>query len=330
MRIIAGDIGGTKTLLQVVEVRDRDRIVVAEKRYESEKWKTFDELVSDFLSEAAAGPIECACFAVAGPVLHNRAELTNLRWVMVHSELERGFGLRHVSLVNDFYAVAVGIPYLADDDVVSINAGQRDRSSPIAILGAGTGLGEAFLVPDEIGWRVIASEGGHADFAPVTEDHIDLLRHLQKRFGRVSYERVLSGRGLANVFEFLRERAGLQPLEVSEDELPPLIASMARSGDAIARRTMEIFAEVYGAEAGNLALKVLARGGVYLAGGIVAKNAEHFTDGRFRELFITKGRFSSLVAECPVDLITNAAVGLLGATIIAMRDCGGIPLHRNR
>ena len=304
MRIIAGDVGGTKTLLQFV---DRGA-VVAEQRYESASHPTFDALLAEFLPFCEP-PIDAACFAVAGPVLEQRAEITNVGWEIDARQLAADFGIDHVVLINDFYAVALGVPLLTPTERLSLNPGTRRPRDPIAILGAGTGLGQATLIWSAEHWNVIPSEGGHADFAPQDELQSRLFLSLLEKYGHVSWERLVSGMGLTNIFAFLGGGAA-DPTEV---------AALAAKGDARAMQTFAIFVDIYGAEAGNMALRVLARGGVFLAGGIAAKNVRYFTDGRFLAAFLRKGRFRELLAEIPVDLITNEKVGLLGAAEMARR-----------
>jgi len=307
MRIIAGDIGGTKTLLQLVEVTESARTVIAERRYESGKFASFDALLRDFIAPGAV--IDAACFAVAGPVLDERAEVTNLKWKMESAALQHDFAIGRVALINDFYAVAVGVPILAPGDRLVLQEGIRQPHSPIAILGAGTGLGQAFLTWSEGQWQVLPSEGGHADFAPQDELQCRLMLSLIERYGHASWERVCSGMGLANIFAFLG----------GEKADPAAIAAMANRNEQPAKQAMEIFVDIYGSEAGNMALRVLSRGGVYLAGGIAAKNAAHFTGGRFMTAFLRKGRFRELLQAMPVEIITNEKVGLLGAVEMARR-----------
>jgi glucokinase len=299
MRLLAGDIGGTKTLLRAVE----GDATLHEARFESGDYPTFDAMLTEFLA-SVTGPIHAACFAVAGPVLNGAAEVTNVGWRLD----ERAFAIPRVKLINDFYAVALGVPLLGPGDLVSLQAGTRDRTAPMAILGAGTGLGEALIVHGQ----VVATEGGHADFAPQDEEQTRLFLALHERYGHVSWERVVSGMGLVNIFTFL----GGQELDAAE------IAELADAGDPRAIHAFEIFVDAYGAEAGNLALHVLARGGVFLAGGIAAKNVPRFTDGRFVESFTRKGRFRALMESIPVDLIVNEEVGLIGALEGARRLTG--------
>ncbi|HEX6099270.1 MAG TPA: glucokinase [Thermoanaerobaculia bacterium] len=292
IRFIAGDVGGTKTLLRCV---DEHGSVVAESRFDSARYSTFGELLHEF----DPGSVHAACFAVAGPVFEGRAEVTNLGWVMEEAALARAFAIPQVSLINDFHAVALGVPLLGPGDLISLQSTPRNPSAPIGILGAGTGLGEAILVRGE----VISTEGGHQDFAPQDEEQARLFLELHRRYGHVSWERVVSGMGLTNIHTFLAGEA-LEPAEIAE---------RAEAGDPRARHAVEIFVDAYGAEAGNLGLRVLARGGVFLAGGIAAKNVEWFTDGKFLEAFLRKGRFRDVMATMPVDLIVNEQVGLLGA-----------------
>lgn len=303
--MIAGDVGGTKTLLRCVAA---DGSVIASRRFESARYATFDLLLRDFRSDCP-GPVTSACFAVAGPVLGRHASITNLGWAIDASAVEESCGIGHVSLINDFYGIALGVPLLGDSDLLPLQRGSRLQGAPIAILGAGTGLGEALVVFDGEHWQVVPSEGGHADFAPQDEEQARLFLFLHQRYGHVSWERVISGMGLRNIYEFLAGRV----------EKPASIAQRAAAGEEEAVRAFRMFADIYGAEAGNMALRVLARGGVFLAGGIAAKNRSYFTDGAFIASFLRKGRFAGLLAEVPVDLIVNEEVGLLGAIEAARR-----------
>ncbi len=300
--ILAGDVGGTNTRLRAVDARGQ---IVREQNYGSGAWGTFDDLLRDFL-QGIEGPIDAASFAVAGPVWEGRAEITNLHWLMESAALASAFSIGRVSLINDFHAVALGVPLLAEADLISLQRGSRDKSRPIAILGAGTGLGEAFIVNGE----VVDTEGGHGDFAPQTEEQARFFLYLHERHGHVSWERVVSGIGLVNMFTFF----GGEEIDAAE------IARLAEQGDERARRTVAMFVDTYGAEAGNMALRVLARGGVFLAGGIAAKNVSWFNDGAFIEAFRRKGRFRELMESIPVDLIAREDAGLAGAAEAARRS----------
>lgn len=305
MRLIAGDIGGTKTLLRCI---GDGGAVIAEERYESGAYATFDALLREFVARVGA-PVDAACFAVAGPVYDGRGSITNVGWTMDEKELARAFSIPRLSIINDFHGIAFGVPLLGEGDLVRLQEGQRDRSAPIGILGTGTGLGQAILAPCAGTYHVVASEGGHGDFAPQDEEQARLFLHLHQQYGHVSWERVASGIGLVNIFTFL----GGEEIDGAE------IDRLADAGDARARHTFELFIDVVGAEAGNMALRILARGGIYLAGGIAAKNVERFRDGRFIDAFVRKGRFRALAESIPVDLITNEQVGLIGAAEAARR-----------
>jgi len=302
-RVIAGDIGGTKTFLRCVEPSGE---ISTERRFDSGRYVAFDDLLREFLPICGT-PVDAACFAVAGPVLEAKAEVTNLKWLMEERKLEAAFGIRRVTLINDFYAVALGVPLLGAADLVSLQAGTRDRNAPIAILGAGTGLGQAIVTRHRDEWVVVPSEGGHADFAPQDDEQMRLLGALRKKYGHVSWERVISGMGLENIYEFLTGRA----------EDPAKIAELAQRGDEQGVHTFRMFVDIYGAETGNMGLRLLARGGVFLAGGIAAKNQSFFTDGKFMDAFLRKGRFQELLRAMPVDLIVNEHVGLIGAAAMA-------------
>lgn len=318
MRIIAGDIGGTKTLLQLVEIEGTGQRAIAERRFASGDYATFDDLLHEFLG--APGPaVDAACFAVAGPVIENRAEVTNLKWLMESAALQTAFTIPRIALINDFYAVALGVPFLADDDMIALNAGTPHATAPIAILGAGTGLGEAMLFWTGTRWEVVPSEGGHGDFGPQDELQARLFLWLLEKYGHVSWERVASGMGLANIYAFLGggEATGAR------------VGELAANGDALALQAFAVFVDIYGAEAGNMALRILSRGGVYLAGGIAGKNVQHFTDGRFMNAFLRKGRFRDVMAAMPVRLITNEKVGLLGAVEMARRIALESAPHRS-
>lgn len=314
MRIIAGDVGGTKTLMQCVVVDGSSRTVALEQRYESGAFAAFDDLLADFV--AAAGPqlVDAACFAVAGPVFGDQAEITNLTWSIDAPALASRFAIPRLALINDFFAVALGVPLLQSADLVSLNRGVRVAHAPMAILGAGTGLGQANLIHTGVRWTVVPSEGGHADFGPQDEEQARLFLGLLAKHGHVSWERLLSGMGLVSIHDFITGND-----RQYDETIPAAIAALADAGDPAANRALEIFADVYGAEAGNMALRVLARGGVFLAGGIAAKNLRTFTNGRFLEAFLRKGRFTSVMREIPIDVIVNQSVGLMGAAEAASR-----------
>ncbi len=310
--VLSGDVGGTKTLLQLTEVSERGERILAEGRLESASFSSLQAMVREFMS--GRPPADSACFAVAGPVADGAAHLTNLGWSTDEASLVTDLGIARVSLINDFHAIAVAVPQLAASSLLTINEGETEVSGTMAVLGAGTGLGQASIILDGDSHRVVASEGGHCDFAPNDSLQIELLQHLAAQYGHVSYERLLSGDGIEAIYQFMAVREGVRVdgLDASE------IATKRDQGDSRAIRTWEIFIDIYGAEAGNLALKVLARGGVFVAGGIAAKNLEVFRDGKFLTAFQRKGRFSALMKKVPLHIITDTSVGLKGATAKAI------------
>jgi glucokinase len=322
MTILAGDIGGTKSLLCICDESLRP---VFERRYPSGEHKDFTDIVKKFLAEAGQTP-QRACFGIAGPVQDDVCRATNLPWVIEGRALEAATGIRSIRLINDFHANAASVEVLRDEDTVSLKAGTRDPKGPVAILGAGTGLGEAFLFHSGTQYHVVASEGGHADFAPRTEEEIGVLRYLIKKFGgHVSYERILAGKGLVNLYEALREMGHAPESEAVraefEREDPPAVVSRRGldKSDALCDRALSLFCAVYGAEAGNLALKVMASGGVFVAGGIAPKILPRLQDGTFTQAFLDKGRLTRLVEGIPVRVITNPIAPILGAASVASR-----------
>lgn len=326
MRVLAGDIGGTKVLLQVADADGRTCRAHAEARYESAQYPSFLALVDEFLRLTRARDLKAACFGIAGPVRPTArggeaANVTNLPWRIESDALVRELGIARVRLINDFQAVGYGIAALGPEDFVSLQAGQREPRAPCALIGAGTGLGQGLLVWANGYYEAVATEGGHADFAPVDELQVDLLGHLRARFGRVSYERILSGPGLLNVYQFFLARgiAG-GPGVLDADDPPAAITAAALAGsDPAAVETLRLFVRVYGAQCGNLALTVLATGGVYISGGIAGKILPAMQSGEFVRAFNDKGRMSALLATIPVDVVLNPRVGLIGAALAASR-----------
>jgi glucokinase len=322
MKLLAGDIGGTKTALALVE----GAAIVERRTYRSADFDSLEAMVHDFL-----GPrrdILRACFGVAGPVGEDETcRTTNLRWVVDARAVERALGLSRVRLVNDFHALATGIGILPSSDFAVLNDSPSDPRGPWALLGAGTGLGEAFVVRVGSSIEVLASEGGHADFAPRNELEIELLRFLLERHVRVSYERIVSGGGLVAVYEFLCSRAPQADsaavraeIAAASGDAAPVISRHGLAGDdRLCAEALSLFVSVYGAEAGNLALKVVSRGGVFVAGGIAPKILPKLLDGTFRAAFVAKGRLSPMLEATPVKVVTNADAGLLGAADLARR-----------
>jgi len=324
MKVLAGDIGGTKTLLQVVEVGKKSRRICHEARFESADWPAFSPLVGEFLCDTYPPLPETACFAVAGPVEGKRAKLTNLPWEDLDAtHLADYFGMREVLLINDFLAVGHGIQGLAEAEIATLQAGQEQPHAPRAIIGAGTGLGQGILVWKNGRYGPLDTEGGHVDFAPLDAEQEGLLRFLKTRYAHVSYERLLSGSGLVEIYRFLCNSAATKRESTIIDSQPDLAAAISAAAldasDPIAVHALHLFARIYGQQAGNLALTCLARGGVYVAGGIAPRILPFLQDGEFIRAFRAKGRMERLLVDMPVRVVLNPRVGLLGAAIVASR-----------
>lgn len=309
--ILTGDIGGTKTLLALHE--DNGAIAVS-RRYPSRDAAAFEDLVARFLDETAARP-RLACFGIAGPVLGGRVRVTHLPWEIDAAGLAARFGLQQVLLLNDFAAAAHGIGALTADDLVTLQAGEPQADRPRLVIGAGTGLGMAYVDGD----RVLSGEGGHAGFAPVDAVQDGLWQWLHRRLGRVQVEHVVSGSGLALIYEFLIEQAGGKAASGARDVLAAEDAAAAIGrraldhGDALSLAAVDLFIACYGALAGDQALTVLARGGVYVTGGIAPKLLPRLVAGGFLAAFNEKGSFAPLARACPVHVVTNPDLPLLGA-----------------
>lgn len=319
--LLAGDVGGTKTNLALYSVENGARSPVAEKKYLSDQYPSLEAMVRDFLGETHE-KAEKATFGVAGPVVTGKAEITNLPWEMDEKHLEEALELKKVRLINDLQAIAYGVPILKPDELSILQEGRSRDGGTIAVIAPGTGLGESFMTWDGNRYRAQPSEGGHTDFAPTTPLELGLLRYLQERIGHVSYERVCSGRGFPNIYNYLRdmsyaeEPSWLIDRLAKADDPTPIIVNAALDDDRpcdLCRTALMTFVSVLGAEAGNLALKVLAMGGVYLGGGIPPKIHPVLKDGTFINAFRRKGRFGDLMSEIPVKVILNPKVALLGA-----------------
>lgn len=333
MLILAGDIGGTSTRLAYFDAADAKLAPLAEGRFPSREAGSLAELVGRFAA-AQGMAAERACFGIAGPVRQGRVRTPNLPWSVDAAELARLLGLPAVELINDLEANAYGIAQLAPQDLAVLNPGTPDPTGTIAVVSAGTGLGEVLAYWDGVTHRPLASEGGHADFAPRTELEAELLLSLRVEHGRVSTERVVSGPGLRNIYRFLRDNCHLPE--------SPAVAEAMRQGDpsaAITRaalagacplcgQVLDLFISLYGAEAGNVALRYLATGGVYLGGGIAPKIIEKLRGPGFMLAFTAKGRLSPLLETVPVHVILNDRTALLGAGRCALLRAGvGPPTH---
>lgn len=324
MRVLAGDVGGTKTWLALYEGRDHEFRELRSSRFSSSAFHSLAPMIRVFLGNETH-VIERAAFGVAGPVIDDVCNATNLPWRIDARRLEADLEIPRIRLINDFQAVALGVPSLQSDDLFVLQDREVDPQGPIAVIGAGTGLGEAIMVPSAEGLRVLPSEGGHTDFAPRNEIEIELLRFLLRRHERVSYERVVSGPGLVTLYEFVTthgiapENETIRARMGGEDPAAVIGGAALDRSDEACSRAVELFLSLYGAEAGNLALKVLPTGGLYIAGGIAPRLLPLLRGGAFLEAFHQKGRMTPLVDALRVAVITNTQVGLLGARNVAAK-----------
>ena len=322
--ILAGDVGGTSTRLGFFTIEDLRLNLVLEKGYPSRQHKSLDEIVVEFVSHHKLA-IEYACFGIAGPVQHGRVETPNLPWVVDQKTVANKLQIESAWLINDLLANTYGILMLKGKDFAVLNAGSPDAVGNSAVISAGTGLGEAGAYWDGKQYHPFACEGGHADFSPRNELEIDLLRYLFKTFGHASWERVVSGPGLHNIFDFLRDTGrGEAPdwltAEMKEKDPSAVISQAALEGKSeLCVQALDLFISCFGAEAGNLALKFLATGGVFIGGGIAPKIIQKLSRSTFMDAFADKGRFKHLLQDIPVRVILNDKTALLGAARCAAR-----------
>jgi len=325
--LLAGDIGGTKTALAVFSEDRGAHAAVAESEVHSADYGSLESIAKEFLAKTGL-KVDRACFGVAGPVLSGRAKITNLPWIVDQASIARELNLAAVHLLNDLEAIAWAIPGLRPQDVATLSAGAPVEHANIAVLAPGTGLGEAFLSWESSEYRAHSSEGGHADFAPTDELQIRLLGYMLQRFEHVSYEHVCSGVGIPHVYDFFRDRekAGERP-EITEriamagDRTKAIIQAALDRADPSPRcvATIDTVVSIMGSEAGNLALKVLAAAGVYLAGGIAVHLQAVLKSPRFLQAFRRKGRFADMMSRIPVHLITGKA-GIAGAAAYGLQQ----------
>lgn len=323
--ILAGDIGGTKTSLARYEVKENTLIRLEHHQYASRDFATFTEILIDFERRISKCRIDAACFGIAGPVIDGRCRTTNLPWDISTSDLQRHFNTVKVRLLNDLEATAYGMLYLSEDEFLDLNPSAGSVNANRAVIAAGTGLGEAMLFWDGIHYNPIGCEGGHCDFASATVQQDELLKWMRQRYGgHVSFERILSGPGITALYEFLAESGyAPQPYEMmhipEEMDRSAMISECAlERNDPLCRETLRFFTEIYGAEAGNLALKSMSLGGVYIGGGIAPKILPVMTSGDFMDAFADKGRFEELLRSMPVKISLNSETALLGAAHFAV------------
>ncbi len=325
--LLAGDIGGTKTVLALFEEQGKSEFAhhpVHEAVFPSSRYTSLEAIISEFLAEQSV-TVHGASFGVAGPVVNNQAQVTNLPWLIDGHAIEASFGFS-AHLLNDLEAIANAVPHLKANDVVTLNEGSAEPHGAIAVIAPGTGLGEAFLVWDGNAYQSHPSEGGHAAFAPTSPRQIAMLAYWQKKLGHVSYERLCSGMGVPNLYQYLRDSGVYEEpdwlreqLAAAPDKTPIIIQTAVARKCELCIATLELFMEILGDEAGNLALKVLATGGVYIGGGIPPRILPQLQNSGFMSLFTRKGRFKEMMARMPVHVIRNPKVALHGAAYEAIK-----------
>lgn len=325
--LLTGDIGGTKTQLAVFSPEKGPHEAIIDRVYPSGQFANLETIVQAFMAEVNL-PIERAVFGVAGPVTNGQASITNLPWVIRESRLQEVLQVEAVTVINDLQAVAYAVPFLQPADLHTLNDGDVQPQGPIAIIAPGTGLGEAYLTWDGSHYRAYASEGGHADFGPTNELEMSLLRYMLRLYDHVSYEKVCSGLGIRNLYFFLKNTGyapeppwlAKQLLEASD--ATPLIVSAALNHEQqpceLAVAALQLFVSILGSEAGNLGLKLMASGGIYLGGGIPRRILPWLEHKYFMQAFLNKGRFSTVLIRFPVHVILNKNAALLGVACLGL------------
>lgn len=322
--ILAGDVGGTKVHLALYDFKHGALVHLRDERFPAQQYDGLETVVRKFLSDCPQGEIAAACFGVPGPVRQGRLKLTNLPWTLNSQQLSTNLDIPHLFLINDLEANGYGVAELKPHQIHTLNEGDRGAVGNRALVSAGTGLGEGVMVWDGRRHVPMASEGGHCDYAARNELEVELLQFLMRKLkGRVSFERVVSGLGIQNIYEFLREVKKMEESPELRDRLKnedpnAVIGELGDSGkDELCARTLEVFVSAYGAEAGNMALKVLAVGGMYIGGGIAPKILKTMRSGTFMKAFTDKGRLSDLLVKTPVHVILESRCALMGAAAYA-------------
>lgn len=331
MIVLSGDIGGTSTRLQLTQCNGPFALkMLAREKYANASHSSFSEIIEKFLNDTGHKNTELAsaCFAVAGPIINGTVKFTNLPWYIEEPKLKQELQIDKIKLINDFQAVGYGVEVLAPEDVHVLQKGRYQMNQVKAIIGAGTGLGMGMMHWTGSLYEVSATEGGHVDFAPTTDMQIELLKFMRKKYHRVSVERLVSGPGLINLYAFVKENP--LPSEKENTELHYAIYNNEDTAatiseyaitkkDPMAMRALDLFIQIYGAAAGNLALTTLPYSGLYIAGGIAPKLLAQITSGKFLESYSDKGRLSNLLKDIPIYIVLNTHVGLLGAATFAAR-----------
>lgn len=318
--ILAGDIGGTKTILALFEQQNLSYICHKKTTYINANFTNFSILLADFLQNKSNLNLDSVCIGAAGPVENNNCSLINLPWVIKHREIASQVKTNNVILLNDLEATAWGVLYMSADNFVELNPEAKKNIGNIAVIAAGTGLGEAQIIWNDKKYHVVASEGGHTDYAPRNEFEIGLLRYLMCKFPEhVSYERVVCGQGLVNIYAYLksiqyaREDNKIKLQMQTQNPAAVISTKGATKEDKLCAKTLQTFCEIYGAVAGNLALKCLPKGGIILAGGATTKNLPSLQSGSFMQGYLSKGRYRSMLKNISIKVCVNSEVALIGA-----------------
>jgi len=319
--ILAGDIGGTKTLLALVDAAQ----TIKEERFASADYDSLEAVVAEFLGESGARPA-AACFGIAGRVAGRQARMTNLPWLVDADQIGRVFGIPEVTLINDLQAVAMAVPHLAPNQLCVLNEGEPEVHGVIGVVAPGTGLGEAFMTWTGDDYTAWPSEGGHSSFAPVTREQRGLLEYLEPRFGHVSYERVCSGSAIPDIYEYLvatgsyeESDALRETIENADDPTPVIIEAAMQQSDPIGPAVLDLFVGILGGVVGNMALRVLATGGIHLGGGLPPRILDRLKERDFLDAICFKGRYSDWIARVPVAVILEPDAALHGAVWSALR-----------
>ncbi len=326
--ILAGDVGGTKVHMALYSFVAGELVQIRDQQYPAKEFSGLNEIAKQFLG---ADRPSLACFGGAGPVRDGRLRITNLPWTLDRTELAGSLNIEQVFLINDSEANGYGIAELSPGQIYTLSEGKDRRTSNRALIAAGTGLGEVYLVWNGRNHIPYPSEGGHVDYGPRNDDEVDLYRYLRQKYnGRVSYDRVISGAGLTNFFEFLRDERRMETPawltdRIAREDPNAVISELALTGkSAICEKTLDMFVSAYGAEAGNLALKTLSVGGLYVGGGIAPRILEKLKDGTFMKAFTAKGRLSEILIDIPVRVILDSRAALLGAASYAKSCATGL------
>jgi len=327
--LLSADIGGTKTILQLSKYEADVLTCIKQKTYQSADWQSFEALLDSFTEDSPS--IDSACLAIAGPISLSETDtfvdVTNLPWKLSRNALKDKYQIAHISLINDFQAIAHSVEQLSENDLITFQEGKPSPTGTRAFIGAGTGLGQAISFFNGLDYDVISTEGGHCDFAANNDFEVVLYQFLNQKYTHVSYERLLSGEGLYNIYQFFLQICSSNAAIIEENKIIESHADKAKAisqqataaPDGLAARSLALFFRIYGAQAGNLALTCLPAGGIYIAGGIAGKNINHMKTSDFLSCFNAKGRMQKLMEDIPVKVITTEISGLLGATNVALK-----------